>query len=109
MMEKARLIAAFTILIGAAAGAQLTLANSVPQRAPQPNGTTGRPNVVVRPGAGTVLSPTLTSVGLPLTQGECKNLGGTVQKEASCDTGLECTHVDSAGTIHRVCVTNTVN
>lgn len=108
MIRKARLVAEVAILVGAAGGARLALASDAPQRAPQSNGTAARSSALVRPDAGPAISPPLTSVGLPLTQGECKNLGGKVQTEGECSSGLECTHVDSAGTIHRVCITNTV-
>ena len=106
-MKQAKLVAGLAILIAAAAGT-LALAREAPPRMPHPNGTAATSSVMVRPGANTLVRPPLTSVGVPLTQGECKNLGGKVQSDASCNSGNICTTVDSAGTIHRACVTNTV-
>jgi hypothetical protein len=56
-----------------------------------------------RPGP-TATTPTRAK-GVPLSTGECKNLGGTVALwETACASTIKCTFVDQHGKTHEVCI-----
>ncbi len=53
--------------------------------------------------------PSKTSRNSPLTEGECRGLGGTVNTTNACDTGLVCETADKNGTMHRMCIDKNKN
>jgi hypothetical protein len=68
-------------------------------------GTSASAVEMQRPG-GTTAAPT-RSKAIPLTEGECTGLGGTVETalQVVCATGKKCKTVDSNGVIHGACIT----
>jgi hypothetical protein len=51
--------------------------------------------------------PLATDVGpLPLTEGECTNLGGSVRSTMAkeCASGKVCRRADAEGVVHSVCI-----
>jgi hypothetical protein len=101
------LIAALT----ASAGAFSVFA--APPRGEQPGvphaGATSGQAAQVGPGGASV-RPTGRLQAAPLTEGECKGLGGKVFNMAAgstkcCDTGKACVTVDQDGVIHSTCIT----
>jgi hypothetical protein len=46
---------------------------------------------------------------MPLTEGECRGLGGDVVTTHGCDTGLACQTADKDGVLRRACIDNRKN
>jgi hypothetical protein len=57
---------------------------------------------VQRPG-GNAAAPTRAK-SVPLSAGECKNLGGKTLRDPACTSMIKCTTVDQYGKAHSVCV-----
>jgi hypothetical protein len=50
-------------------------------------------------------TPSKTSKGVPLTEGECTGLGGKVDNAVKCSGGLVCLTTDRDGVVHSACIT----
>jgi hypothetical protein len=57
---------------------------------------------VQRPGP-TVTAPTRAKP-VPLSPGECRQLGGKILRDAACTSTIKCTTVDQYGKAHSVCL-----
>jgi hypothetical protein len=51
-------------------------------------------------------NPTRVTKNAPLTEGECRGLGGDVVTTTGCPTGTACQTADKDGALHRVCIDN---
>ena len=86
-----RTIATISVTVGVLIASLGTSALAVERQRPSPTPT----------------PPTRTKA-VPLSTGECEQLGGTVLKETLCQGSLKaCKTVDQYGHTHRVCITTT--
>lgn len=51
-----------------------------------------------------ISTPPKASKNVPLTEGECTKLGGSVNSSGTCNSGSMCTTTDENGNSHRVCI-----
>ena len=106
-------VATFTLIAALATASPIASLFAAEPRGDQPSGA--RPenpsgaNTQVGPGGAGIRPPERLQAA-PLTEGECKGLGGKVfnmvQGSSKCaDTGKACVTVDQDGVIHSTCIT----
>ena len=52
----------------------------------------------------TANAPTKINKAVPLTNGECTKLGGSISENVTCNSGSMCTTTDESGNSHHVCI-----
>ncbi|MFL6764092.1 MAG: hypothetical protein ACJ8FO_02730 [Sphingomicrobium sp.] len=107
MSKKLRLTATAALVVLFASGTQLAVAQRSQQRGTAQKGAGVRIGPVSRPANGLVLQPIAGAIATPLTEAECKGLGGSVVDVStdSCRTAKGCITAGKDGVMHSACIT----
>lgn len=107
MTQRVRLLKAAAILVLLVAGAELAMAKGEPQqqKPQQPNATNVGSISQRWHGPASAPLPPSRLIAAPLSENECKGLGGVVTVAWECGNKSVCETADANGEIHLHCIT----